>query len=183
MNSFIMRRWLPFFLLLSGLAGCRTERVAFDFKPIPSVVQATAVAPPLAAAESATSAAPVVNDSDAASPMSAQLTQISATTAPRAPNHAAKVSAKRPKQLLQQVMAARRLHQPPAAAKPADQGLGKIFFFLLAVVLAVLVGLAFGVAAIFSIGFWAALGYVVAGIVVLLLLRSLVRKLTGKAKK
>lgn len=85
-----------------------------------------------------------------------------------------------PKQLLRQAMATQRPHQQPAAAKPADQGLGNIFFFLLAVVLAVLAGLAFGVAAIFSIGFWAALGYVAAGIVVLLLLRSLVRKLAGK---
>jgi hypothetical protein len=85
-----------------------------------------------------------------------------------------------PKQLLRRVMASQQSHQQPAAARPADQGLGKIFFFLLTVLLAVLVGLAFGVAAIFSIGFWAALGYVAAGIVVLLLLRSLVRRLTGK---
>ncbi|MDO7875300.1 hypothetical protein Q5H93_11195 [Hymenobacter sp. ASUV-10] len=77
-------------------------------------------------------------------------------------------------------MAVQRPRQQPTAAQPADQGLGKIFFFLLAVVLAVLAGLAFGVAAIFSIGFWAALGYVAAGIVVLLLLRSLVRKMAGK---
>lgn len=81
---------------------------------------------------------------------------------------------------MQQVMAARQIQRQPATARPASQGLGKIFFFLLAIALAVLAGLAFAVAAIFSIGFWAALGYVVAGIVVLLLLRSLVKKLTRK---
>lgn len=180
MNSFTMRRWLPFFLVLSCLAGCRSERVVFDFKPIPSTVHATAVAPPVAVTEPATPAVTVANNTAAESPAPARPAQASAATVTRAPAHSAKASAKLPKQLLRQVMAVQRPHQQPVAARPADQGLGKIFFFLLAVVLAVLTGLAFGVAAIFSIGFWAALGYVAAGIVVLLLLRSLIRKLAGK---
>jgi len=110
----------------------------------------------------------------------AQSSQANKTTASRAPVSSAQAPVKLPKQFLRPVIATKRPQPQPAAARPADQGLGKIFFFLLAVVLAVLAGLAFGVAAIFSIGFWAALGYVAAGIVVLLLLRSLVRKLAGK---
>jgi hypothetical protein len=63
----------------------------------------------------------------------------------------------------------------------AENGLGRVALFFIGVVLAVLVGLAALVNLIFSVGFFTALGYTAAGLVVLFLLYSLFSG--GKKKK
>jgi hypothetical protein len=63
----------------------------------------------------------------------------------------------------------------------AENGLGGVALFFIGVVLAVLAGLAALVNLIFSVGFFTALGYTAAGLVVLFLLYSLFSK--GKKKK
>jgi hypothetical protein len=55
----------------------------------------------------------------------------------------------------------------------AESGLGRVALFFIGVVLAVLAGLAALVNLIFSVGFFTALGYTAAGLVVLFLLYSL----------
>jgi len=63
----------------------------------------------------------------------------------------------------------------------AENGLGRVALFFIGVVLAVLAGLAALVNVIFSVGFFTALGYTAAGLVVLFLLYSLFSG--GKKKK
>lgn len=63
----------------------------------------------------------------------------------------------------------------------AENGLGRVALFFIGVVLAVLAGLAALVNVIFGVGFFTALGYTAAGLVVLFLLYSLFSG--GKKKK
>lgn len=178
MKSFSLRGWLPFFLVLTMLAGCRSEQVAFDFGSHPGYSHpATESAP---AAQLIAQPAPPA-DFMTPSLMAPQVPQQPTprhqpiATQPQLPQATTKAA----QRVLQQLAPLKRTGHS-AAAHPTENGLKNIFFFALGVVLLVLAGLAWAVAAIFGIGFWAALGYVAAGIVVLLLLRSLVRRLAGK---
>lgn len=179
MKSFSLRGWLPFVVVLSMLAGCRSERVAFDFgRPVYAQPVAEPLTTPEPAAQPTTTADSTVH--------SAALSIVARHPARRQPQLVvsslvpAKAAPKAVRQALHQLTPMKQRRPSAAAARPAENGLKNIFFFALGVVLLVLAGLAWAVSAIFSIGFWAALGYVAAGIVVLLLLRSLVRKLVGK---
>ena len=75
---------------------------------------------------------------------------------------------------------AHRLQRPRPTEGAAESGLGHVALFFIGVVLAVLAGLAALVNVIFGVGFFTALGYTAAGLVVLFLLYSL---LSGKKKK
>ena len=188
MNIPSLLRYLVFFLVLDLLAGCRSERVAFDF---------TTRQPTAFEAARAKSVMLATTENFTAREQSASLR--SNLTTPEQPEPKHRLLKKRTISAVLSLpifgASSKRLNplalrwatpwQAPAAAtqaRPAvsDQGLGKIFFLLLAAVVAVLAGLAFAVAAIFSIGFWLALGYVAGGIVVLLLLRALIKKLGRK---
>lgn len=76
---------------------------------------------------------------------------------------------------------AHRLQRQRPTEGVAENGLGRVALFFIGVVLAVLAGLAALVNLIFSVGFFTALGYTAAGLVVLFLLYSLFSK--GKKKK
>jgi hypothetical protein len=76
---------------------------------------------------------------------------------------------------------AHRLQRQRPTEGVAESGLGRVALFFIGVVLAVLAGLAALVNLIFSVGFFTALGYTAAGLVVLFLLYSLFSK--GKKKK
>ena len=76
---------------------------------------------------------------------------------------------------------AHRLQRQRPTEGAAENGLGRVALFFIGVVLAVLAGLAALVNLIFSVGFFTALGYTAAGLVVLFLLYSLLSK--GKKKK
>ncbi|RYY19146.1 MAG: hypothetical protein EOO36_06430 [Cytophagaceae bacterium] len=76
---------------------------------------------------------------------------------------------------------AQQLHRPRPTEGAAESGLGRVALFFIGVVLAVLAGLAALVNVIFGVGFFTALGYTAAGLVVLFLLYSLLSG--GKKKK
>ncbi|MGI4740888.1 MAG: hypothetical protein ACRYG7_37440 [Janthinobacterium lividum] len=76
---------------------------------------------------------------------------------------------------------AHRLPRPRPTEGTAESGLGRVALFFIGVVLAVLAGLAALVNVIFGVGFFTALGYTAAGLVVLFLLYSLLSG--GKKKK
>ena len=76
---------------------------------------------------------------------------------------------------------AHRLQRQRPTEGAAENGLGRVALFFIGVVLAVLAGLAALVNLIFSVGFFTALGYTAAGLVVLFLLYSLFSG--GKKKK
>ena len=76
---------------------------------------------------------------------------------------------------------AQRLQQRHPTEGAAENGLGNIGLFAIGVVLAVLAGLAALVNLIFGVGFFTAVGYTAAGLVVLFLLYSLFSG--GKKKK
>lgn len=76
---------------------------------------------------------------------------------------------------------AQRLQRQRPTAGAAENGLGRIALFFIGVALAVLAGLAALVNVIFGVGFFTALGYTAAGLVVLFLLYSLLSG--GKKKK
>jgi hypothetical protein len=76
---------------------------------------------------------------------------------------------------------AHKLQRQRPTEGAAENGLGRVALFFIGVVLAVLAGLAALVNLIFGVGFFTALGYTAAGLVVLFLLYSLFSK--GKKKK
>ena len=164
------------------LTGCQSERAAFRFappahRPVAAPAAAAARALPRPARTAAAAAAAPVAPGQ-------QLTE----RLPRRHELAAKhVTAPAPQQLQRQHsaklsprLATRAPARHPAAtaaqARPAESGLGRIFFFFLGVTLVVLAGLSAGVAALAGISFWLALGLVAGGLVVLGLLYSLLGK-------
>jgi|GEM_PF-4932822 len=62
-------------------------------------------------------------------------------------------------------------------AAPTDQGLGRIFWFAVLVVLGVLALLTWGVAAIFGFSFWKALGWLGLGLLAALVIKGIVELL------
>jgi len=172
--------WLVPALLL---AGCRSEQVAFQFQPAPA--SSYAAGAPLASSPPALAAAPA---SAAPQPAPANSPDAQAARALRPRRLAAALHTLPPATLAAlaaPTRAAQRLpqhlHRRHATEGAAESGLGRVALFFIGVVLAVLAGLAALVNLIFSVGFFTALGYTAAGLVVLALLYMLLSG--GKKKK
>lgn len=187
-----------FFLALPFLlAGCQSERVAFQFQPGPPAVGAAPVrqsrhpqalaaqpeaATPQAAPSSAETAAQPSAPRAARPPRlrfaagSRLLPPLAPTTRPTTPALADAPPLSRP--------ALRQLVRQRATAGPArttESGLGGIALFFIAVVLGLLAGLGALVSLIFGTGFFTGVGFAAAGLLVLFLLYLLLSG--GKHKK
>jgi len=162
------------------LAGCRGEQVVFQFQPAP----ATAVAlPPQTAA---TTLATLPTEPVAAAVPAPATASVKPMERLRSHRLAAAIKAlptntltatELPAQASRQLSKHLRRHATEGAA---ENGLGRVALFFIAVALSVVAGLAALVNLIFSVGFFTALGYTAAGLVVLFLLYSL---LSGGKKK
>lgn len=166
------------------LAGCRSEQLGLTSPPAASQQSMAAVSPrfltdttltaTVAAARLATPVgAPAGRSLQPPSPRS-----LSKTNSPKfALPLVSKLFIANPvaKQL------ARHLKARRSTEGVAESGLGNIGLFAIGVVLAILAGLAALVNVIFSVGFFTALGYTAAGLVVLFLLYTLLSG--GKKKK
>ena len=177
----------PLFLACLVLASCRSEQVAFQFQP------GTAYAAPLAGKAMPVPASLSANITLAQDSPDAAIPAPDASTASaRSPQPL------RPTKRLAQwlpplaqagapVLAVRQLARlrRPTTEGVAEAGLGRVALFFIGVTLAVLAGLAALVNVIFGVGFFTALGYTAAGLVVLGLLYLLLsgHKKTTKASK
>lgn len=162
------------------LASCHSAQVVLP-------LQSTA-AEPIAAAAAA------VPDSTLTATVVATLPAAPAPTVPSSPpltqpaHRPQRVGALRPLAKLAvarlTALATKQLVPRPQRQRPtegvAESGLGRVALFFIGVVLAVLAGLAALVNVIFGVGFFTALGYTAAGLVVLFLLYSLLS--AGKKK-
>jgi hypothetical protein len=170
--------WLVPALLL---AGCRSEQLVLS--PPAAASQPTAAAPSFLADTTLTATVAATRPAlPAAAPAGNTLR----------PAHYSPRRASTPKLALPPVTklfiaapVAKRLAQHLRQRRPtggvAESGLGQIGFFAIGVVLGLLAGLAALVNVIFGVGFFTALGYTAAGLVVLVLLYSLFSG--GKKKK
>ncbi|AMJ64140.1 hypothetical protein AXW84_00840 [Hymenobacter sp. PAMC 26628] len=169
---------------LSLLVSCRSEQVAFQFTT--PVGQG-----PGDLARTPRPAPPVATETPAAVPAAAVTATPAAVAAVGAP--ARKSFGRSVRSQAQHLLALSPLAHPvaapeaPAQLRPhrraagalartqhtAEAGLGRTVLFILGVVLAVLAGLAALVNLIFGVGFFTALGYTAAGLVVLYLLYTL----------
>ncbi|RZJ58471.1 MAG: hypothetical protein EOO55_00570 [Hymenobacter sp.] len=169
--------WLAPVLLV---AGCRSEQVVLR-TPAPTVASPVVVAQPGFLADTAlTATVTVVRPAPAvaASATPPPPRQPGKLTPPKTPLPAlAKVFSAKP--LAQKL--AQRLPRRHATGGAAENGLGGIGLFAIGVVLGILAGLAALVNVIFGVGFFTAVGYAAAGLVVLFLLYSLFSG--GKKKK
>lgn len=164
------------------LAGCRSEQLVLTTPPAasqqvtaadPSFLADTTLTATVAAARLATPVGgPAGRPPQQSSPR--LLSKISSPKLALPPVSKLFIVAPVAKQLAQQ------LRQPRPTEGVAENGLGRIGLFFIGVVLAVLAGLAALVNVLFSVGFFTALGYAAAGLVVLAVLYLL---LTGGKKK
>lgn len=167
------------------LAGCRGEQVAFQFQPAPATSVPVAAAPaPAGAQETATTATLPAESLVASHPATApqptkqvRPRRLAAALRALPPGTLATLAA--PARASQQLT--QHLGRRPATEGAAESGLGRVALFFIGVALAVLAGLAALVNLIFSVGFFTALGYTAAGLVVLFVLYSLLSG--GKKKK
>jgi len=171
--------WLVPALLL---AGCRSEQVAFQFQPAPASSYTVGVplagSQPTAAGAASAGLAPApaaTQGPQAERPLRRHRLAAALHALPPA-TFAALAAPTRAAQRLPQHLG--RRHTTEGAA---ESGLGRVALFFIGVVLAVLAGLAALVNLIFSVGFFTALGYTAAGLVVLALLYMLLSG--GKKKK
>lgn len=167
------------------LAGCHSEQVALRSQAAAS--EPIAIAAPTTPLDSTLTATVL-----AARPATAGITDAASSTKlrPQPAQPPQRAIALRPLAKLATAAgiatpAAKRLAHRLQPQRPtegaAESGLGRVALFFIGVVLAVLAGLAALVNLIFSVGFFTALGYTAAGLVVLFLLYSLFSK--GKKKK
>jgi hypothetical protein len=164
------------FLLVPALllAGCRGEQVAFQFQPAPATSVPVAATPAVAATVAPAALATEI-------PATSQPTTMLARAKPVRPRRLAGALKALPQSTLAALAAPKRAGQqltqhlgrrhPTEGA--AESGLGRVALFFIGVALAVVAGLAALVNLIFSIGFFTALGYTAAGLVVLFVLYSL----------
>jgi hypothetical protein len=167
------------FLLVPALllAGCRGEQVAFQFQPAPAT--SVPVAAPRAGADAPATAAPAIVATE--SPATGQPTTPLKPTKQLRPRRLAAALKALPQSTLATLAAPTRASQHlaqhigrrHATEGTAENGLGRVALFFIGVTLAVLAGLAALVNLIFSVGFFTALGYTAAGLVVLFVLYSL----------
>ncbi|GAB3638439.1 hypothetical protein GCM10027422_40290 [Hymenobacter arcticus] len=156
------------------LAGCRGEQVVFQFQPAPAT--AVVVSPEAAVTTSATTP---IAPAQAVAP--APVAALPRAGKQLRPGHSAStintLSNKTLATLAAPTRAGRQLSQHlrrrHATEGAAESGLGRVALFFIGVTLGVLAGLAALVTLIFSVGFFTALGYTAAGLVVLFLLYSL----------
>jgi hypothetical protein len=161
------------------LAGCRGEQVVFQFQSAPATSVAMAPTLPVTNSSAALSTLAVA---PASAPVAASPKPVVQLRPRRLVANSFSVNAlttlatpKLTNQKLSQHL--RRRHTTEGVA---ESGLGRVALFFIAVTLGVLAGLAALVNLIFSVGFFTALGYTAAGLVVLFLLYSL---LSGGKKK
>ncbi len=166
------------------LAGCRGEQVAFQFRPAPAT--AVAMAPAALGASAAAvlpapaAVAPLVAVVPATKPAKRVRTHRLAAALNALPDNALAI-AKTP--TLAGLKLTQHLGRRHATEGAAERGLGRVALFFIGVTLAVLAGLAALVNVIFSVGFFTALGYTAAGLVVLFLLYALLSGGKSKPKK
>jgi len=175
------------FLLVPALllAGCRGEQVAFQFQPAPATSVPVAARPAIASTlTTVVPAAATIENPTASQPA----TLLKPTKQLRPRRLAAALKALPPSTLATLAAPARasqqltqHLGRRHATEGAAESGLGRVALFFIGVTLAVLAGLAALVNLIFSVGFFTALGYTAAGLVVLFILYSLLSG--GKKKK
>jgi hypothetical protein len=161
------------------LAGCRGEQVAFQFQPAPATSVALAPRAAItnsAAITSAPAAAPalVIAPAKPAGQLRPRRLAAAIKSLPTKAFTTLSAPTLASQQLSQHLL---RRHTTEGAA---ESGLGRVALFFIAVTLGVLAGLAALVNLIFSVGFFTALGYTAAGLVVLFLLYSL---LSGSKSK
>ena len=183
-------RPVAFLFVLSLVAGCRSEQVAFRFTtPVGTgpgaLARGTRPAPagaPIAPVTTASAEAP-----DTALGAPATVTAVATGTPARKSfgrsvrNQARQLLALHPlpqPSAAPELLAQLRPHRRAAGAiahtqRTTENGLGRTALFFIGVVLAVLAGLAALVNLIFGVGFFTALGYTAAGLVVLFLLYQL----------
>jgi hypothetical protein len=175
------------FLLVPALllAGCRGEQVAFQFQPAPATSVPVAGAPAVASALATAAPEALASQHPAASqpatpPKPAkQLRPRRLATALKALPQSTLATLAAPARASQQLT--QHIGRRHATEGAAESGLGRVALFFIGVTLAVLAGLAALVNLIFSVGFFTALGYTAAGLVVLFILYSLLSG--GKKKK
>jgi hypothetical protein len=164
-------------LFLAGvvLAGCRSEQVAFQFQPGASsqaVARAAAPIDPALAAEVRVAPATVAPATTIPSLRHRSHPQRQEQrVAPIA--SALLLPAPTPQRTAAQRLLPHLLPKQRATSGAAENGLGRVILFFIGVVLGVLAGLAALVNVIFGVGFFTALGYTAAGLVVLYLLYKL----------
>lgn len=170
--------WLVPALLL---AGCRSEQVAFQFRPAPAAVAAPAAPAPLTtsatayfAPEVTVAAAPVAAPANAAKPLRPRRLALVLKTLPANALLPLATAAPAVRPLRQ------HLGRRHATEGAAENGLAGVALFFIGVALAVVAGLGELVNLIFGVGFFTGVGYAAAGLVVLFLLYSL---LSGGKKK
>jgi len=167
------------FLLVPALllAGCRGEQVAFQFQPAPATSVPLAVAPAGASAQAMAAPVTLATANLAASQPTTplkpakQLRPRRLAAALKALPQSALATLAAPTRASQQL--AQHIGRRHTTEGAAESGLGRVALFFIGVTLAVLAGLAALVNLIFSIGFFTALGYTAAGLVVLFVLYSL----------
>jgi hypothetical protein len=174
------------FLLVPALllAGCRGEQVAFQFQRAPAMSLPVAATPAGASLQAAAATAALPAETQVAPSTTAPLKP----TQPLRPRRLAAAFKALPQSTLLTLAAPTRASQQLAqhirrrhpTEGAAENGLGRVALFFIGVTLAVLAGLAALVNLIFSVGFFTALGYTAAGLVVLFILYSL---LSGGKKK
>ena len=174
------------------LASCHSQQVAFQFQPAPatSVPVAAApagVSPEITVVGAATPAETTATPATTPAPKPAKRLrsrQLAATLKSLPPSTlttltaAAAVPAPAGQHLMQRRLHLRRRHATEGAA---ENGLGRVALFFIAVALGLVAGLAALLALIPGVSFWGGLGLAVAALVVLFLLYSLVSG--GKKKK
>lgn len=180
---FVRLRPVTFLFVLSLMAGCRSEQVAFQFTtPLDAGYGALARTSHAVAVEASKPTTP-----DEAPAVAAARKSFSRSVRIYA-QHSLIMNP-----LLRPVAAPEapvqlRPHRRAAGAlahtqRTAEAGLGRVALFFIGVALAVLAGLAALVNLIFGVGFFTALGYTAAGLVVLYLLYNLFSpKKTAKKK-
>jgi hypothetical protein len=168
------------------LAGCYSAQVVT--RPTTPVAEPVVTTAPAAALDSSltatvTTSRPAVASPVAAAPVAATHPQAQ----PATPLRPAKIGHAIPRLAALNIATpiakqlAHKLQRQRPTEGAAENGLGRVALFFIGVVLAVLAGLAALVNLIFGVGFFTALGYTAAGLVVLFLLYSLFSK--GKKKK
>jgi uncharacterized membrane protein len=175
------------FLLVPALllAGCRGEQVAFQFQPAAATSVPMATIPAVAGSQAnATPAALATENQAAGQPTTPtkpakKLHPRRLATALKALPQSTLATLAAPTRASQQL--AQHIGRRHATEGAAESGLGRVALFFIGVTLAVLAGLAALVNLIFSVGFFTALGYTAAGLVVLFILYSLLSG--GKKKK
>jgi hypothetical protein len=164
-------------LFLTGvvLAGCRSEQAVFQFQPGASsqaVARAAVPAEAMLAAEVRVAPAPAMRASSLpprqrrSHPQPQEQRVTTLASSPLLP-------AATPQHTVAQRLLPHLVPKQRATSGAAENGLGRVALFFIGVVLGVLAGLAALVNVIFGVGFFTALGYTAAGLVVLFLLYRL----------